>query len=305
MKKFLVKILKGIGIGISCIIPGVSGGTFALLTRCYDDLVNNISSLLKKFGKSFLALLPYGIGILLGVLGAYFGIKFSFKYVLFSIICLFDGMIIGGIYDIYLDIKDDKKTYKHFLAFIISFLFVIGIGITSFILSINGFSAEALFLEHPWYLYVLIFVVGVITSSALVTPGVSGAMILLVIGFYSPIINVLDSIVHSSDNRLAFIFLILAFILGIIVGVILISKLMKFLLEKHKSITYSAILGLVCASAIAIFLNKDIWNGSSEGYQGIIANPKELFLGIPLLIVGFILVFLVLFFVRKKQSNKE
>lgn len=283
-------------------IPGVSGGTFALITKCYDDLVGNISSLFKQFGKSFLALLPYGIGILLGIIGAYFGIRLAFSYVLFSIICLFDGMIIGSVYDVYLNIKEDKKTVKDILAFIISFLFVIGLGVTSLILNLNGFSAAEIFNTHPVWLYFVIFFVGIITSSALIAPGVSGAMILLVIGFYSPILDLLHKIMHGEGDVFANIMLVVSFALGVIVGIFLISKLMKFLLEKHKTITYSAILGLVCASTIAIFMNADIWVGK-DSYIGIINNPNELFLGIPLLLVGFVITFALLRLAKKNQGE--
>ena len=302
MKKFLLKIAKGIGVGISCMIPGVSGGTFALITRCYDDLVSNISTLFKKFGKSFLNLLPYAIGIVAGLLLAYFGIRISFSYVLFSIICLFDGMIMGSIYDLYLEVKDEKKTTSSFVSFVIPFILVILLSIGSMVLSLNGFSSASMFENPQWYLYVILFFVGALASFALVAPGVSGAMILLVLGFYSPILDTLHNLFHLNGNVVQNIFLIVSFCLGILVGTILVSKLMKFLLEKHKNNTYWAILGLVSASVIGIFFNKDIWIGN-ETYLGVMNNPKELFLGIPLLIAGFVLVFFLLKLSRKNKHD--
>ena len=92
MKKFLnwlYDVLRGVAIGISCIIPGVSGGTMAILTRCYDKLIGAVSNLFKEFVKSLLILLPLGIGILVGVAVGYVGVRAAFNYILFSIVALF------------------------------------------------------------------------------------------------------------------------------------------------------------------------------------------------------------------------
>ena len=307
MKKFLgflLDILKGIGIGISCIIPGVSGGTFALLTNCYDKIVGAVSDLFKHFLRSLLILLPLGIGIIIGAAVGYIGISKAFDYILFSIIALFAGLILGSIPSLVGEVKHEKITPTYFLVFFLAFIFVVSIGIISFLIEMKSelYSVDYLFVKPEWYLYIIMIPLGFVASFALVAPGVSGSMILLVLGFYEPILDTIHNLIHFV-NPISSFFLLFAFGVGVLIGFYFISKLMKFLLEKHRTITYYAIIGFVAGSLISIFLNPDIYFGK-ETYAGIINNPIELALGIPLFIVGAIAVFFILKLANKK-SHRE
>lgn len=308
MKKFvnwLIDVARGAAIGIACIIPGVSGGTMAVLTKCYDKLIGAISTLFKNFVKSFLILLPLGVGIIIGVAVGYLGVRAAFTYILFSIVALFFGLILGSVPSISEEVRGKPVKKSYIITFVISLVFVLGIALTSFLINLNaGYSVANLFADPKWYLYVLMIPVGVIGSFALVTPGISGSMLLLVIGFYKPILDTIHDLVHGG-NIGSNIGLLACFIVGIILGFFFISKLMKYLLDKHRVITFYAILGFIIGSLPALFLNVDIWYGNADGYAGIISNPVELALGIPLLIAGALVTYFVLRLLDKKEEVKE
>ena len=308
MKKFvnwLIDVLRGAAIGIACIIPGVSGGTMAVLTKCYDKLIGAVSTLFKNFIKSFLILLPLGIGIIIGVAVGYLGVRLAFSYILFSIVALFFGLILGSIPSISKEVRGEPIKKSYIITFIISLVFVLGIALASFLINLNaGYSVASLFVDPKWYLYVLMIPVGVIGSFALVTPGISGSMLLLVIGFYKPILDTIHSLVHG-ENIFQNAGLLACFIVGIILGFFFISKLMKYLLEKHRVITFYAILGFIIGSLPALFLNVDLWLGDGVSYAGIIANPIELTIGIPLLIIGAVATYFVLKIADKKEENNQ
>lgn len=306
MKKilgFILDILRGIGIGVSCIIPGVSGGTFALLTNCYDKMVGAISNLFKNFLRSFLILVPIAIGGVIGIAVGYLGISRAFDYILFSIIALFAGLILGSVPSLFGEVKSEKVEPGHILALLLAFIFVVAIGIISFLITIYhpDYSIRALFENPQWYLYIIMFPVGIIGSFALVCPGVSGSMLLLVLGFYDPILDTIHNLLHLV-NPLSSFFLLFSFGIGVIVGVILMSKAMKYLLDKHRTVTYYSIIGFVLGSLISIFLNPTIYFGDTI-YPGLLQNPIELAIGIPLFIVGALASFFLIRLAKKKENK--
>ena len=96
-KKPLVNFVKGIAIGIAMIIPGVSGGTLALILGIYSDLIDSVNGLFKHFGKSIKTLLPIILGALVGFLALVTPIKYGLENCPLVVITLFVGLIIGGI----------------------------------------------------------------------------------------------------------------------------------------------------------------------------------------------------------------
>lgn len=305
VKIFLIDLLKGIGVGFAAMIPGVSGGTIALLVNIYKKIISAISSMLERFWKSILILLPIIIGILIGAVGCIFGLKYAFSYILFSIVSLFFGFILGSIPSLYKETKSEKLKFKHILVFAITMIFVVGIALASFFLEMgSGYSVQQLFDNPKWYLYILLIPIGCIGSAAFVTPGVSGSMLMMVIGFYNPLFDTLDKTIHFEGNMLQNCLILGSFFVGIVLGLFLISKLMKFLLEKHKVMTYWGILGFITGSLPALYLNLDIWKGS-EKYTGIFNHPWEFPLGICLLLGAAIGTYFILKYINNKKDNQN
>ena len=115
----------------------------------------------------------------------------------------------------------------------------------------------------------LLLIIGVIASATMVIPGVSGSMMLMVLGYYYGIINTITSFLDGLRTMdLAALkdgFLLLApFGIGVLLGIVLIARLISFLFERYGVQTYGAILGLVLASPFAIFYNTGLFGELSS-----------------------------------------
>lgn len=244
--EFLKKSAYGAVIGVAMIIPGVSGGTIAVLLNIYNDLIDAISNLRREFKKSFLYLLPIVLGAAAAVVLAYFPLKYFLDIAPFPTVLLFAGLMIGSCPKI---VKDGialgfKKT--NILSLIIPFLAVVGICLIPHMGAVN------LGADMAWWLYIVLVIMGMLASCALVIPGVSGSMLLLIFGFYTPILDTVSclttSFLHSAT-------VLLLFAAGLIVGFFSIAKLMKYLMKKFPRGTNWAIIGFVAGSIPAILVS--------------------------------------------------
>lgn len=121
--KSLIKILKGVLIGIAAIVPGFSGGTIACIVNCYDELIEAISGIKKHFKQSILTLLPYLLGILIGALSI-FPISWGLNNYPLITVCLFAGLLIGSMPSFYNNIKGKATKNNLLSAFICGILFL-------------------------------------------------------------------------------------------------------------------------------------------------------------------------------------
>ena len=96
VKNFFADMARGAVIGVAMIIPGVSGGTLAVLMNVYDKLINAISNLRKDFKNSFMLLLPVLLGAGLALIAAYFPLKYALKYAPLPTVLLFAGLMAGS-----------------------------------------------------------------------------------------------------------------------------------------------------------------------------------------------------------------
>ena len=125
MKNFFIKFkeqitnfLKGMGIGAACIVPGVSGGTLAVMFNIFDKMIEAINGLFKHFKKSFLFLLPIILGIVFAIAALIIPINYAFDYIPFPIISMFAGFIIGSLPSLFKKIKGKVVSKKKFQAYV-------------------------------------------------------------------------------------------------------------------------------------------------------------------------------------------
>jgi putative membrane protein len=259
--KFILDILRGVVIGIANVIPGVSGGTLAVSMGIYDKIITSVNNLFKKFKKSFRTLLPYGIGIVLGIIGLSFAISYLFEHHPLPTILLFIGLILGGIPVILKKVFMNAEKKPNIAVCII--LFVVFAAMIVVLPLISGNTDKSSELVPGFLTVVKMLFSGIIASATMVIPGVSGSMILMAIGYYNVIINSIKGFVSAAvkfdfAGMLTPAALLLPFGIGVILGIWLIAKLISFLLRKFEIYTYSAILGLVAASPYAIFASNEI-----------------------------------------------
>lgn len=240
VKNNLLIILKGFIIGSSMSVPGVSGGTMAILLGIYDRLISAISNFLKDIKGNFLFLLKFCIGAGAGIGSLAFLIKWLLDKFPFFISFFFLGAVIGGIPALYQKTKESSLKISSGLYFLLGFILVISIGfIPTGNFDINTGSG----MTH----YLMLLVTGIIIALALVLPGISTSHMLLVLGMYD---SMLAAITKFDVVYIG--------ILGIstLIGIFLITKPLEWTMNRFPHQTYCMIIGFVLGSTSEIFRDK-------------------------------------------------
>lgn len=254
---FILDILRGSAIGIANIIPGVSGGTLAVSMGIYDKMINSVTGLFRHFKKSVLTLLPYGIGMVIGLLGLSFIIEFLFERFPLPTIMLFIGLILGGVPALLPRVRGKKVGILGIVLFALFFALLV------FLPLIAGGERTDLVLSFDVPTVIKLFFVGILASATMVIPGVSGSMILMSLGYYAPVIGSINQFARAVSAldfsaALSECALLVPFGIGIVFGIFAIAKLISFLLKRFEAYLYCAVLGLVAASPISIFTAFDV-----------------------------------------------
>ncbi|WP_394120807.1 DUF368 domain-containing protein [Planococcus donghaensis] len=270
-------IYRGILMGISDLIPGVSGGTIAFILGIYDRLLESISGFFSRDWKKYLGfLVPLGIGIVITLLLFSRVIEYLLEQHYEATQFFFMGLIIGVVPYI----MKQAEVKKNFTARHLVILLVIGaaLAVTAFIPTEEDL-APITSLTLP--IFFLLFFSGWLASMAMLLPGISGSFILLLLGVYSTAINALSTL----NIPVA-----LAIGAGVIVGFIVSSKAIQYLLEHFTYVTYAAIIGLILGSLFVVF-------------PGFSADPTTLITSLVTFALG--LLFTLLFSSPKKTAITE
>lgn len=249
----LKNVLKGILIGIANIIPGVSGGTMAVSMGIYDRLIHCISHPFKDFKNNVLFLIPIALGMGIAIIASAFGIDYLFETFPLQTNLLFIGLIMGSFPAIYEKVKSYTMRIGHIIAAVLFFGVVVGMAV------LNGAEGSYAQLEPSLISMAKLFFIGVIASATMVIPGVSGSMMLLLLGYYNPI---LDTIKTFFTALLGFDFVVLfgrmlvlvPFGIGVLVGMVVIAKIIEIVFERFPTYAYWSIIGLLFGSPIAILM---------------------------------------------------
>ena len=292
-KEFFINVARGAAIGVSMIIPGVSGGTIAVLLNVYEKLIDSVSNLRKEFKKSIAFLLPILLGAALAIIAMYFPIKFALEKAPLPTVLFFAGLIVGSVPKVMIDaISGGFKVKVDIAASVIPLLVVIGICF------IPGLGDANLTSSMPVYGYILLILVGAAASCALVVPGISGSMLLLIFGYYNSVLDTVSALKTSFGHSLLVLVLLA---LGILVGFFSIAKLMKFLLSKFPRATRWAIIGFVLGSIPAIFITYN-QNFPEQVYSSV--SAAQIAVGVVLCIIGAVGTFLLTVYAEKVEKKK-
>lgn len=260
----VMDIIKGIFIGVANIIPGVSGGTMAVSLGIYDKIIAAVSNLLKDFKTSVKTLLPLLAGCAVGIVGFTYAIEFLLSRHTFVTCMAFVGLILGGLPTLLLALKSERKRSGADVGASGVAAFVILFCVAVFLPMLKA-DDEVLrtFTASPATLAALFFV-GVIASATMVIPGVSGSLVMMILGYYYGIINTIKAFLEALRHfdvggMFSAGILLLPFGIGVLLGIFLIAKLITFLFHRYGITTYCAILGLIIASPFAIFYNTGLF----------------------------------------------
>jgi len=299
MKNYLILFLKGMGMGVANVIPGVSGGTIALITEIYEDLINSLKSFDKK---AFQLLLSFNIkdfithtnfyfltAVFSGSIVSVFTVASLFKYLFENypilIWAFFFGLIVASIIYVGKRIKTWSK------ATIISLLIgtIVSISIS--------FMTPATENSNLFF----VFLCGIVGISGMMLPGLSGSFILILMGNYK--LLMVTAVTELN------VILLGVFFLGSAFGLMSFSHILAWVLKKYKDETLGILTGFIIGSLSIIWPWKEIpesliVNGKEKVISYNSYFPSEFntqtLLAFALIILGYFLVYLL----ESKSNNK-
>lgn len=253
--KFIKSILRGVAIGIANIIPGVSGGTMMVSMGIYDEVICAVTGIFRQWKQSVRTLFPYAVGMGAGIVGLSFVISHLFARYPLQTAMLFIGLIFGGLPLLLPKVAGRMPSAAELAVFAAFFGLIVW-------MQFWGEGHSKLLAVDARTMFSLFFI-GALTAAAMVIPGVSGSMLLMSLGYYTPIIDHINAfviaVVTLDFSTVWYCVGILApFGVGVLLGAFLIAKLVEYLLKRHERMTYFAILGLVAASPVAVFAGSGV-----------------------------------------------
>ena len=292
----LLIFLKGLFMGSADIIPGVSGGTIAFITGIYDDLVNALRSIqltfllhlfhsiserryLKKARESFFSihfsfLIPLVAGIAVAFIALAHVVGFFLDFYPTYTYGFFFGLILASAGYVFLSNRTDfghKTVFFSLIGLVVGYLLV-------------GF--QVIQMDHSLF---ILFISGVISFLAMILPGISGAFILLLLGQYDFLLGILQGLTHFQWENIPFA---ASYLFGGVVGLLVFSRFLAYLLKNHRGITLGFILGLMIGSL-------------RKPGMLIIENPENIIITIVSMLIGLIIVsfFSYYEFIYRKQAK--
>ena len=253
MKNYISYFIKGMAIGIANAIPGVSGGTIAFVLGIYEKLTYAISilptALIKlkwnDIKESLKVLIPIALGAGISIVLFLKLINYTFTYYPIPTRIFFVGLILGSFPFITRTVEEFN--IKVFAAFFIG-AFIMAIFVY---FDINQPVGETTYVGDFSILYgIKLFLCGIAAAVAMVIPGISGSLLLLILGEYENISYFVSTLLETF-NVLPLIFVGV----GVLIGIFTISKLVTILLQKYKSILFGFVLGIIIVSFLSLWPN--------------------------------------------------
>lgn len=258
LKKYGLNYLKGMAMGAADIVPGVSGGSIALIAGIYQELLDSINSfnldnlrLLKSFQiKEFYTRLNgnFLLSLVLGILTSIFALSRVITYLMevhpIPLWSFFSGLILVSAFLIL------KETKKWNLVIVVSI--AIGTAFAWWVTNLPPTTTP----DAPWFT----FVAGSIAICAMILPGISGSFVLLILGQYE---RILQAVMDKDFFTLAL------FASGCLVGILSFSRVVAFLLRRFHAATIGLLSGFMLGSVNELWPWKLVtsWRTSSSGKQ--------------------------------------
>lgn len=268
---WIVRLLKGVLVGIGFITPGLSGGVLAVVFSIYEPLMRFLGNLRDKFIKNVLFFIPIGIGGVIGVVAFSAVVDFAFQNYAAQFTWLFIGFITGTFPSLFKTAGEQGRKWWHWLV-----LVLIAGGTVFLMRWMESFRSVQI---SPSFVSWLMS--GALIGLGVVVPGMSPSNFLIYVDLYQPMANGIRNL------NLA---VIIPLTLGLILCVLLFARLISWLFKKYYALMYHFILGMVVGSTIAII---------PEGVRGWVIAVSAL-----LFVVGAIISF-ALAKLDEKYSREE
>lgn len=287
MRKIFI-ILKGLIVGGTMMVPGVSGGSMAMVLGIYDELISSVSSFFKHKKKSLIFLLLFLAGALSGML--LFSKPLGNLLTEYPVVLMyfFMGAVAGSIPMILRkaqilkrrDPTEPAVKKKRPVDYLLWVLFL-ALGILAVMLL--GLLPKDLlsFEQHSFIFYLMLFLAGIVAAIALVLPGISVSHMFYMLGLYEPILSMFEAGLSAQW------FSLIPLAIGLLAGIMLTTRILELAMLRQPTPTYLIILGFLIGS---IF---DVFPGVPVGWE------------IPVCILLFSAGFLIIFFLSKIEERQE
>lgn len=238
--EFVINIFKGIAIGAGAILPGISSGVLCVIFGIYENLLNSILGIFKDFKKNFLYLLPFVIGIMIGVV--LFGNILKYLFSSFENVSktLFMGLIIGSLPSLIKEANNSNNSKRFRLHYLIYTLITFSIGFILFRLENN---ISNFIPSNADTSFIFLMLAGFIMSIGIVVPGISSTVLLMCLGVYYTYLYAISTLDFD---------VLIPMGIGLVFGGIIFLILIKFLLNKFHNFTYYSIIGFATSSIFVL-----------------------------------------------------
>jgi len=269
VRHYLRILLIGGAMGVANIIPGVSGGTIAVVFGIYEDLMESLGNFLTDKAKRWVYVLFLVVlfsGALIAIVSLAPVLSWAFANHPLPTVYFFIGLILGSIPVVIRSHDDMKININRSVAFLIGLIIVIILALMQTDGASQGSAIDFASFNTMNYLYFLFC--GMISASAMIVPGVSGSFILILLGVYWTVlasISGLSTVLFQeglTGEMITRLFILGSLGIGVVIGILVISRIMSWALKKYPAPTMYAILGLIFGSLYQIYPGFEFnWNG--------------------------------------------
>ena len=295
VKDVLISIFVGFSIGLSVIVPGISGSAIAMIMKVYDKLMYAFSNIFKKFKACVVFLIPIIVGIVVGFGLGVILVKILLEAFPFITICFFVGLMIGTYPILFKEIKGEALKVNKVLLFVAGVIIPLIFSAVSLLSGADNSLANLNFLH-----YLLFFVIGILISLTQLIPGLSATVLLMIFGYYSALMeNIGFELLGNFELLLVYVELYV----GFVVGVLLFSKIINKLLETQRKPFFFVICGLSVGSVVSVFLGSDCM----EIYKSWTTKAMitDMLIGLAFLLLGFAGSFSLYLLDKKREATSE
>ncbi len=266
---FVLRILQGLLIGVGGVLPGVSGGVLCVVFGIYKPLMEVLASPLPKIKEHWKVLLPVGIGSAAGFFLLVRIVSSLLENYASLATCVFAGLILGTLPSLVRTAGQKKRTASSYTALLVSFAVFFAL----FMYLDYGVGVQI----SPSFLWFLL--AGAIWGISIVLPGLSSSAVLIFLGLFEPMVD--------GAERLDF-GVLLPLAVGGVGVILLLSRLVNMLYEKHFSVMSHIIIGIVLATTIPILPTHFV-------------SAADLIVQLALIVLGFVAAVLLDHMGRKVQ----
>ena len=230
--RLVLRVLQGVLIGVSAVLPGISGGVLCVVFGIYKPVMELLSNPLRNFKTHVPKLLPVIVGMGVGFLGVAKILAFFLETYPDPSVCLFIGLIVGMLPSLFREAGEQGRPNGSWVSMGVAFVFILAL-----LISLNLFSVS-IAPNFGWYLFC-----GFCLALSVIAPGMSFSTLLMPLGLYTPFVDGLGNLNFS---------VIVPAGIGAVITVICLAKAVDALFDRFYPYAFHAIIGIVIAATIMI-----------------------------------------------------